>query len=206
VRGSGGDERAWDGVCHNSQHACVTSCALCFPSDTHRHTSPSPPLVPQQPLLSCAEGRVGVSEVCILGYNVNKGQEISLRLRTDDYAGFRKYLAIRKTLVHELTHNVSFVCVEGVEVWWGGVGGFFGGVWRWGGGGTSPGLAFPSPPLGLVWQTGSRMSQQYSPDDQLVLLTLCQTPELTATLGAHSPHVVHFTCCCTRDAATQRWL
>jgi hypothetical protein len=50
---------------------------------------------------------VGVSQVCILGYNVNKGQEISLRLRTDDYAGFRKYLAIRKTLVHELTHNVS---------------------------------------------------------------------------------------------------
>lgn len=54
-----------------------------------------------------AEGLVGVSQVCILGYNRNKGQEISLRLRTDDYAGFRKYLAIRKTLVHELTHNVS---------------------------------------------------------------------------------------------------
>lgn len=59
-------------------------------------------------LLHCvAEGRVGVSAVCILGYNVNKGEEISLRLRTDDYAGFRKYLAIRQTLVHELTHNVS---------------------------------------------------------------------------------------------------
>jgi len=54
-----------------------------------------------------AEGLVGVSQVCILGYNRNKGQEISLRLRTDDYAGFRKYLAIRNTLVHELTHNVS---------------------------------------------------------------------------------------------------
>ena len=50
---------------------------------------------------------MGVSAVCILGYNRNKGQEICLRLRTDDYAGFRKYLAIRKTLVHELTHNVS---------------------------------------------------------------------------------------------------
>lgn len=50
---------------------------------------------------------MGVSQVCILGYNRNKGQEISLRLRTDDYAGFRKYLAIRNTLVHELTHNVS---------------------------------------------------------------------------------------------------
>lgn len=30
------------------------------------------------------EGKVGVSAVCVLGYNVNKGQEISLRLRTDD--------------------------------------------------------------------------------------------------------------------------
>lgn len=55
----------------------------------------------------CAEGLVGVSSVCILGWNRNQGQEISLRLRTDDYAGFRKYLAIRNTLVHELTHNVS---------------------------------------------------------------------------------------------------
>jgi hypothetical protein len=30
------------------------------------------------------EGKVGVSAMCILGYNVNHGQEISLRLRTDD--------------------------------------------------------------------------------------------------------------------------
>lgn len=30
------------------------------------------------------EGKVGVSAVCVLGYNVNRGQEISLRLRTDD--------------------------------------------------------------------------------------------------------------------------
>lgn len=59
------------------------------------------------PVLCYAEGKVGVSAMCILGYNVNNGQEISLRLRTDDYAGFRKYLAIRRTLVHELTHNVS---------------------------------------------------------------------------------------------------
>jgi hypothetical protein len=56
---------------------------------------------------------VGVSQVCILGYNLNNGQEISLRLRTDDYAGFRKYLAIRKTLVHELTHNVSRLGAQG---------------------------------------------------------------------------------------------
>lgn len=37
------------------------------------------------------EGKAGVSEMCVLGYNVNKGQEISLRLRTDDLKGFRKY-------------------------------------------------------------------------------------------------------------------
>lgn len=52
------------------------------------------------------EGRVGVSEVCVLGYNVNKGQEIALRLRTDDLKGLRKYKSIRDTLVHELTHMV----------------------------------------------------------------------------------------------------
>jgi hypothetical protein len=52
------------------------------------------------------EGKVGVSAVCILGYNVNQGQEISLRLRTDDLRGFRKYLRIRETLVHELAHMV----------------------------------------------------------------------------------------------------
>jgi len=34
-----------------------------------------------------AEGIVGVSETCVLGYNVNQGQEISLRLRTDDGKG-----------------------------------------------------------------------------------------------------------------------
>eukprot|EP00775_Hariotina_reticulata_P012109 gene12109-12248_t len=50
------------------------------------------------------EGKVGVSAVCVLGYNVNRGQEISLRLRTDDLRGFRKYLRIRETLVHELAH------------------------------------------------------------------------------------------------------
>lgn len=38
------------------------------------------------------EGKVGVSPVCILGVNINAGQEISLRLRTDDLKGFRRYL------------------------------------------------------------------------------------------------------------------
>lgn len=31
-----------------------------------------------------AIAQVGVSPVCILGVNINRGQEISLRLRTDD--------------------------------------------------------------------------------------------------------------------------
>jgi len=52
------------------------------------------------------EGKVGVSEVCVLGYNVNAGQEISLRLRTDDMRGFRRFERIRETLIHELAHNV----------------------------------------------------------------------------------------------------
>ena len=52
------------------------------------------------------EGKVGVSERCVLGYNVNAGQEISLRLRTDDWRGFRRYERIRETLIHELAHNV----------------------------------------------------------------------------------------------------
>ena len=51
------------------------------------------------------EGKVGVSEVCVLGYNVNQGQEISLRLRTDDLRGFRRLRDIKLTLMHELAHN-----------------------------------------------------------------------------------------------------
>lgn len=45
-------------------------------------------------------------EKTILGYNRNAGQLIALRLRTDDLSGFRSYNAIRKVLLHELTHNV----------------------------------------------------------------------------------------------------
>lgn len=41
------------------------------------------------------EGKVGISPVCVLGVNINAGQEISLRLRTDDLRGFRKYEKIR---------------------------------------------------------------------------------------------------------------
>lgn len=52
------------------------------------------------------EGKVGVSPVCILGVNINKGQEITLRLRTDDLKGFRQYDRIKETLIHELAHMV----------------------------------------------------------------------------------------------------
>ncbi|KAK4122964.1 WLM-domain-containing protein, partial [Parathielavia appendiculata] len=42
----------------------------------------------------------------ILGLNRNKGEVIELRLRTDAYDGWRDYKVIRKTLCHELAHNV----------------------------------------------------------------------------------------------------
>ena len=56
------------------------------------------------------EGKVGVSAVCVLGVNINRGQEISLRLRTDDLRGFRRYDSIRQTLCHELAHMVRSAC------------------------------------------------------------------------------------------------
>ncbi|XP_062107289.1 uncharacterized protein LOC133818439 [Humulus lupulus] len=51
-------------------------------------------------------GYVGISPKCLLGFNKNNGEEISLRLRTDDLKGFRKYESIKKTLLHELAHMV----------------------------------------------------------------------------------------------------
>ncbi|XP_072973376.1 uncharacterized protein [Typha angustifolia] len=51
-------------------------------------------------------GYVGISPKCVLGFNKNQGEEISLRLRTDDLKGFRKYESIKKTLLHELAHMV----------------------------------------------------------------------------------------------------
>lgn len=49
---------------------------------------------------------MGVSDVCILGLNENKGARILLRIRTDDLTGFRNLSTITKTLCHELAHNV----------------------------------------------------------------------------------------------------
>lgn len=42
----------------------------------------------------------------LLGLNVNAGQQIKLRIRTNRYDGFRVYSEIRKVLCHELSHNV----------------------------------------------------------------------------------------------------
>ncbi|KAF7794989.1 hypothetical protein EIP86_006133 [Pleurotus ostreatoroseus] len=42
----------------------------------------------------------------LLGLNENAGQAIKLRLRTNDYDGFRPYREVRRVLCHELTHNV----------------------------------------------------------------------------------------------------
>lgn len=39
---------------------------------------------PDSTCMPASQGKVGVSAMCILGYNTNKGQEIALRLRTDD--------------------------------------------------------------------------------------------------------------------------
>jgi len=41
-----------------------------------------------------------------LGLNRNAGEVIELRLRTDAHDGYRDYKTIRKTLCHELAHNV----------------------------------------------------------------------------------------------------
>ena len=41
-----------------------------------------------------------------LGLNRNKGEVIELRLRTDNYLGYRDYRTIRRTLCHELAHCV----------------------------------------------------------------------------------------------------
>ncbi|KAF8468429.1 WLM domain-containing protein, partial [Kalaharituber pfeilii] len=41
-----------------------------------------------------------------LGLNLNRGEIIELRIRTDDYGGYRDYKTVRRTVVHELCHNV----------------------------------------------------------------------------------------------------
>ena len=61
-------------------------------------------LTEMEPLQHTQSNHEGTSRT--LGLNRNKGEVIELRLRTDAHDGYRDYKTIRKTLCHELTHNV----------------------------------------------------------------------------------------------------
>ncbi|KAK4039142.1 WLM domain-containing protein [Parachaetomium inaequale] len=61
-------------------------------------------LTEMDPASATSASHEGVTR--ILGLNRNKGEVIELRLRTDAYDGWRDYKVIRKTLCHELAHNV----------------------------------------------------------------------------------------------------
>ncbi|KAI5456574.1 WLM domain-containing protein [Mariannaea sp. PMI_226] len=61
-------------------------------------------LTEMEPLAHTQTTHEGTSR--ILGLNRNQGETIELRLRTDAHDGYRDYKTIRKTLCHELAHNV----------------------------------------------------------------------------------------------------
>ena len=61
-------------------------------------------LTEMDPLEYTASNHEGTTR--ILGLNRNQGEVIELRLRTDAGDGYRDYGVIRKTLCHELAHNV----------------------------------------------------------------------------------------------------
>ncbi|KAG6009420.1 hypothetical protein E4U21_002335 [Claviceps maximensis] len=61
-------------------------------------------LTEMEPLLHTQATHQGTSR--ILGLNRNQGEVIELRLRTDAHDGYRDYKTIRRTLCHELAHNV----------------------------------------------------------------------------------------------------
>lgn len=48
----------------------------------------------------------GTPNMDLLGYNMNSGDMIVLKLRTDNTKGFRPYHDLINTLIHEITHNV----------------------------------------------------------------------------------------------------
>lgn len=62
-------------------------------------------LFPERPAAPVLGGKMS-DQYTLLGLNENAGQRILLRLRTDDLQGFRDLTSIRKTLCHELAHNV----------------------------------------------------------------------------------------------------
>ncbi|KAH6684880.1 WLM domain-containing protein [Plectosphaerella plurivora] len=61
-------------------------------------------LTEMEPLSNTQSTHEGTTR--LLGLNRNKGQAIELRLRTDAHDGYRDYKTIRKTLCHELAHNI----------------------------------------------------------------------------------------------------
>jgi hypothetical protein len=61
-------------------------------------------LTEMEPLAHTTASHEGVSRT--LGLNRNRGEVIELRLRTDAHDGYRDYATVRRTLCHELAHNV----------------------------------------------------------------------------------------------------
>ncbi|KAF0317940.1 WLM domain-containing protein [Colletotrichum asianum] len=61
-------------------------------------------LTEMEPLSNTQSSHEGTTR--LLGLNRNQGEVIELRLRTDAHDGYRDYKTIRKTLCHELAHNV----------------------------------------------------------------------------------------------------
>ncbi|POS85887.1 hypothetical protein EPUL_002511 [Erysiphe pulchra] len=69
-----------------------------------KHKFTVPLLTEMDPNEHTQSNHEGISRT--LGLNRNQGEIIELRLRTDAYDGYRDYKTIRRTLCHELTHNV----------------------------------------------------------------------------------------------------
>lgn len=69
---------------------------------THRFTVGL--LTEMEPLANTSSTHEGTTR--LLGLNRNKGEVIELRLRTDAHDGYRDYATVRRTLCHELAHNV----------------------------------------------------------------------------------------------------
>jgi hypothetical protein len=69
-----------------------------------KHKFMVPLLTEMNPVDHTTSNHEGTSRT--LGLNRNQGEVIELRLRTDAYDGYRDYKTIRKTLCHELAHNV----------------------------------------------------------------------------------------------------
>ncbi|OSX77380.1 hypothetical protein BU14_0151s0022 [Porphyra umbilicalis] len=53
-----------------------------------------------------ADGKVRVDPVCVLGLNMNGGEEIRMRPRTDDGQGSLSWWKVLEVIWHELSHNV----------------------------------------------------------------------------------------------------